>query len=86
MSDQVKSKAEVYREHVLVAQNFKGSDREYCRRNGLEAGSFYNYKSEMRLTKKPQKKFVQVTPKIENSSTLPDAKWTVEFLRHFLAV
>jgi len=85
MSDQVKSKAELYREHVLQAQVFKGSDREYCRRNGLDVASFYTYKSEMGLTRKQKKKFVQVAATKDETRWLPDAKWTADFLRHFLA-
>jgi len=87
MDTEQKSKADIYREHVLKAENFSGSSREYCRRNGLSAPSFYAYKSELGLTRKARKSFVKVDTadtRVSRPSVLPDPKWTAEFLRYFL--
>jgi len=84
------NKADQYREHVLAAKDFNGSDREYCTQNGLNVGAFYSYKSEMGLTKPMKKKFVKLAPKETESvalmkAPLPDPRWTAEFLSHFLS-
>jgi len=84
MDTEERTKSQVYREHVLKAQDFLGSDREYCRLNGLNAPIFYSYKSKMGLSRKAFVRIKQSGPDAVESSWAPDAKWTAEFLRYFL--
>lgn len=55
-----------WKEHVLIAENFMGSDQEYCRRNGLHPGTFSAYKVKLGFSKRKlqrTKAFVKIEPK-----------------------
>jgi hypothetical protein len=45
------SDKQFWKEHVLRAQKFSGSDLEYCRQNNLKPTSFSGYKKRMGLSK-----------------------------------
>jgi len=85
---------EFWRNHVLTAQNFQGSDAEYCRRNEVNASTFYSYKAKLGVIKPIKRRnrgFMKVereiisgmeTPKKVSSDTrgFPDAKWAASFV------
>jgi len=55
-----------WKEHVLTAEKFMGTDQEYCRRNGLNPVTFSSYKVKLGFSKRPRprvKAFVKVEPK-----------------------
>lgn len=84
-----------WKDHVLTAQQFMGTDQEYCRRNELNAGTFSAYKVKLGFTKPRKvrgKAFVKVEPKRDEaprppkvpaprSPALPDPRWTAELIR-----
>jgi hypothetical protein len=88
---------EFWREHVLRAQNFRGTDSAYCRSQGIDRKQFSYYKRMLGYGKprRQPKVFVEVKPKIEGieknlvrvepKKLLPDAKWLAEFAGHLLS-
>ncbi len=88
-----KTRADIYREHVLKAANYLGTKKKYCEENGLDVSQFYSYQSEMGLTKKPLEKKVftkivatpDIIPKKPEirQTKYPDPKWLAEFLRYY---
>ncbi len=94
-NDRPKTQAALYREHVLKAETFCGSSREYCVQHGLNAGLFYSHKSEMGLSKPKRRKFAVIKTESEapveskfvrRVDILPDPKWVAEFLSRFVAL
>ncbi len=89
MGEAAKKRAEtdeVWRTHILAAENFQGSGVKYCRTHGLSIHSFYGYRRKLGFVNskaKPMKKFVRIESAIldEAHHTLPDPKWTAEFVR-----
>lgn len=91
-SDQIRlQKNEFWKDHILKAKEFSGSDIEYCLANGLSKGIFYIYKKRLGFTRPPKSErstFVRVAPAPERSekppkveeSRLPDPKWLAQFL------
>lgn len=77
---------DVWRKHIHYAQNFLGSDSEYCRRNDLNPSTFKAYKLKFGFTKKikrPYNKFVKIEQDFKaapHSIKLPDAKWVASFV------
>ena len=83
---------EFWKGHVLGAQSFKGTNREYCSANGLAFRklSFYKRRLGLGRPRKYKKAFVEVRPDLVEKpseqifkgvkrSSLPDAKWLAEF-------
>ncbi len=84
--------------HVLLSQEFKGTDNKYCRELKLDRKKFSYYKRLLGFGRPRQKRksFVEVktqpfqlvksvpmaAPKFNKQ---PDPKWCAEFLRHFLS-
>ena len=83
-----------WKNHVLSAKDFKGTDREYCQRNDLSSSTLSNYKKLFGLTKgrkRNKSKFTQIQASVSIPSKpstsfknisreLPDPKWTAEFV------
>lgn len=80
----------VWRTHILAAEDFQGSGVEYCRVHGLSIHSFYGYRRKLGFVNakvKPMKRFVRIESPIRDEArrTLPDPKWTAEFVRALVA-
>ena len=82
---------EAWRRHVATAEKFRGSDAEYCRRQGLDPKVFRAQKKKFnrREARAPAAgAFVKIeaqatAPKAAMSgraATLPDPRWTAEFI------
>ncbi len=83
---------EFWKGHILSAQAFSGSNREYCRLNGLNHRilSFHKRRLGFGRPRKSEKLFVELKTKstnVENSMPtidvkrkLPDARWVAEFI------
>jgi hypothetical protein len=82
---------EIWKSHILKAQDFAGSAGEYCMANGLSKGNFYAHKKRLGLTRRAKSrrsKFVTVTPLHERpekplkaeEGRLPDPKWVAQFV------
>lgn len=92
---------EMWKAHVTYAENFMGSNAEYCRRNGLSPKVFRSYKKKFGRAKAraPRlKAFVKVegespaseaprtaAPRGSSGPPLPDARWTAEFVAALMA-
>lgn len=82
---------EFWRAHVMAAQDFIGTDAEYCKRNGLNDKTFWAHKSKYGFTKPAKgrpKKFVKVETepvRATPQSRSPDPKWLGEFVAILLA-
>lgn len=63
-----------WRQHVLTAQSFRGTDVEYCRRNGLSPTTFSAYKVKLGFSKHKKREappaFVKVEPKTAVSGSV----------------
>ena len=82
-----------WRAHFLKAQEFSGSNVEYCTVNGLSVYGFQTNKKRLgfiRRSKEKLKPFVKVESIPERTATpvnaakpnrLPDAKWLAEFVK-----
>jgi len=83
---------EFWKGHVLAAQSFSGTNREYCEVNGLAFRklSFYKRRLGLGRPRKYKKAFVEIKPQSfveeppktifkEPKKALPDAKWLAEF-------
>ena len=61
-----------WREHILTAQNFMGTNVEYCRGNGLNPATFSAYKVKLGLSKSKKQArssaFVQITREVAVST------------------
>ena len=75
MSDQLDSSIQgepFWKAHILTAQNFMGTNVEYCRRNGLNTATFSAYKVKLGLSKSKKQPrpsaFVQIAPKTAASN------------------
>jgi hypothetical protein len=82
---------EYWNGHVSRADEFDGSNAEYCRHNGLSLGTFYSHKKRLRQNEKVKIKdkenaFLKIEPLTTNVQTeksasfLPDAKWLGELI------
>ena len=89
---------EAWRSHVARAAKYQRSNTEYCKRHGLELREFRAHKRRFRAqqAKLPSgiSAFVQVEAKEPaqrearrpiGNSTLPDPRWTAEFVAALLA-
>lgn len=98
-TDAISRDDEFWRGHVLKAvHEFSGSNEEYCRINGLPKSPFYRHKKRLGLTRpfKPSNRaFIKIAPvKPEESAvevkfkrgSLPDPKWTAEFVSSLMAL
>ena len=85
---------EAWNEHVLKAQQFGGSNSEYCRVNNLSLSTFFSHKSRLGLSKltkasRARTAFVKVEPRFSadpgedaepKMRNLPDPKWVAKFV------
>ncbi len=57
-----------WKEHVIRAQSFAGSDYEYCKINELTKSTFATHKNRLGFTKKAQaqRAFIEVAPQIDH--------------------
>jgi len=87
-----KSRADIFREHLLKAKEFSGSERKYCEVNGLRSWEYYHYKKKLGLGRAKKKRgFIKVNPvqtpravpEARNSFSGMDPKWLAEFLRAY---
>ena len=87
-----------WRAHVTYAEDFRGSNAEYCRRNRLDHRVFRSYKKKFGATKpraSEPKAFVQIQTESQPGSKaeavrprinrLPDPRWTAEFIAALMA-
>jgi hypothetical protein len=85
------AKDEFWKAHILKAQEFSGSNSEYCRANDLSRGIFYEYKKRLGFGRRPKKRrsaFVEVAAVGERLETvskgrdgrMPDPKWVAHFV------
>jgi len=80
---------EKWREHVLAAQKFEGSNFEYCKIHNLKHSTFGGYKKKLGFTPGRQRRkneFIQVTPvlsekNVKINSDFTDPAWLAEFLK-----
>jgi hypothetical protein len=91
------SNEENWREHVVRASKFAGSNSQYCRDHGLSYKTFSAHKVKLGFSKPKgrPKAFIEVKPKVSNTEKpivrveskkpLPDAKWLAEFVVTVLA-
>ena len=89
-----KTKAAKYRHHILKAQDFSGTIKEYCQKFDLDPIYFYHCRGQMGFSKKINKKptaFAEVieppaVQKVGNykEESQSDAKWLAEFVNHYL--
>ena len=63
-----KEDEETWKSHFLYAQNFSGSDSEYCRRNGLNERTFKKLKIKYGFTK-PRRRREKLFVQLQNSAT-----------------
>lgn len=87
---------EKWKAHLAVAQDFLGSDAEYCRRNRLDPIVFRAYKKKYRRAERRASRapaFVKVereesasaAPRAPRAVALPDPRWTAEFIAALVA-
>ena len=87
-----------WRAHISGAQEFPGSNAEYCRRNGLDHLVFRAQKKKFGATKSrilEPKAFVKIESLASTASpeplararksNLPDPRWTAEFIAALMA-
>lgn len=88
------SKKEFWLAHIKAAETFDGTNKEYCKRHGLNLGSFSGYKNKFGFSgrKKANTKpsgFAEVQiggkPGAIRGGPLPDPKWLAEFLKAWVA-
>lgn len=83
--------SEFWESHVLKAQEFEGSEQDYCRLHKLSRSTFSGYKKKMGLVKPEKVKrraFVKLitkdVPQSKSKETwncrLPDAGWVAELI------
>lgn len=86
---------EIWKSHVAYAQNFMGTDAEYCRRNKLKLRQFKFYKQKFGVIQ-PRKRRTRAFVKVEreeapaqrefeksvrpHGGSLPDPRWMAEFV------
>ena len=89
-----------WRAHIEAAQEFSGSDQEYCRANQLGFSQFRKRKRKYGMSAvrgRPRKAFVRVEAAVEpeeeketmrlyrpRERALPDPKWMAEFVTALL--
>jgi hypothetical protein len=83
--------SEFWKTHVLRAQEFSGSEQDYCDRNNLTKSTFARYKNQMGLSrskKVAESAFVKVEApekakpeKRPEAVKLPEAMWLAKFLQ-----
>jgi hypothetical protein len=89
-------KIEFWSRHVEQAENFEGSNEEYCRSNNIAHQTFYKWRLKLKKMRSPVtvgkrkqiKSFipVQVEPiAITQKAILPDPRWVAEFIYHLQA-
>jgi len=90
---------DTWRSRILQAQDFAGTDVEYCQHHGINLGHFKAYKKKLGLTRwrrRRTKAFARVvtndiphrlTRDIERPllRTRPDPRWVAEFVSILLA-
>ena len=83
------SKDEFWERHINAADSFSGTNRDYCKLNGIDNRKLSYYKKKLGLGKHQirPKAFIEVKSKSveevvvprETKKSLPDAKWLAEF-------
>ena len=79
-SSQQKDKS-FWLDHLKKAQDFQGSDLEYCRLNNLKASTFSNNKKKFGFCKKIQFKKIEIEAAPLNDKS---PEWVARFLKEFL--
>lgn len=85
MSYQLNQKKEdFWNRHLQQAKTFEGSDKQYCKENGLNHHTFSYWKQKVsaRSKTKSASPFIPVTVATNAPVTkeMPDAKWVAEVL------
>jgi hypothetical protein len=83
-----------WRSHLLKAQEFSGSNAQYCEANGLSLYGFQTNKKRLGFTraKKRPNAFLKIEsvqdtvtpPKLRSPQPLPDPRWLAVFVKTFL--
>ena len=82
------TRKEFWINHIKAAEKFKGTNKEYCRINGIKMGSLSAYRRKFGFSM-PRKKKVSIFSTVEvvkrplpkKIGKLPDPKWLADFLR-----
>jgi hypothetical protein len=91
-----KTKTALYRHHVLMVKDYRGTLKEYCHLHNLDPIFFYDCRRRMGLSDKMKrpKSFTKLVvgreppaPILENKSDeVSDAKWIAELIHHYLSI
>jgi len=74
-----------WRKHIEAAEDYQGTNTQYCREHGLVPHQFVYYKGKFRNDRDTKSKFIKMIPS-ENSQTPPEesflfsSKASVKFL------
>jgi hypothetical protein len=92
MQSKKTSKEKYWRSQLAAAEQFPGSQREFCNSQGLSIHTFQYWRQKLSPRKnirdmQPVKPapFVEVEVMPSRSLALPDAKWLAEFIHHLQA-
>lgn len=82
---QLKEKREEFwRGHILEAEKYGGTFKQYCEKQELNVQTFSTYRKRLGFTlSKKRKSFAKVIPSVESvvrPVRLPDPRWLAEFL------
>lgn len=88
----IKKSDEFWFEHLKRAQEFGGTDFEYCQQNNLKSSTFSGHKKRLGFTKHPSPKRVKqtsfkkiiVSPQRPVISKTQNPEWVAKFLKEFL--
>ena len=81
---------EYWTQHIQAAENFKGTNKEYCRKAGIKYGNLSAYRKKLGFTKRTEAKksnfatLEVAKPRTEKSASLPEPEWLARFLKAWL--
>ena len=84
------SAKEYWTQHIRAAEDFKGTNKEYCRRVGIKYGNLSSYSKKLGFTKRAEPKKSNFTtveiakPQTKKSAELPEAEWLAKFLKAWI--
>lgn len=79
----------IWIKHIKRSQEFSGSDRDYCRENGLSFSTFGTYKRKLGFVKKSKPKekspvFKKISVREASGIDSKSPEWIARFLKEFL--
>ena len=94
MKSKQQDKIRIWQQHIESAESIPGDASAYCRSQGIQVASFYQWRKKLSNPARRAKPLaflpVVVSPgesvQQGRATSLPDARWVAEVLAHFVRV